>query len=51
MAIDYIGLEGGWGTCDDCTGRIRMVEITPGFYWPKVLRHDDTCPVLREACS
>jgi len=48
MAIDYIGREGGWGTCEDCTGLVRMVEITRGFCWPMVLKHDPSCPQLNE---
>lgn len=47
--IDRIGMEGGWGTCADCTGNIRQIEIVTGLWIWKVLKHDDTCPQRREA--
>lgn len=49
--IDRVGMAGGWGTCQDCTGNIRQIEITDGLWIWKVLHHDETCPQLREVCS
>lgn len=46
--IDRIGMSVGWGTCADCTGNVRQTEITKGLSVWLVLRHEDTCPQLRE---
>lgn len=49
--IDRLGMQGVWGTCQDCTGLVRQIELTKGLWIWKVIHHDDTCPQLTEACS
>lgn len=48
MAIDHIGRADGWGRCPDCNAPVKLSEIAAGFRWP-IIRHEETCPLMREA--